>query len=510
MKRKPKRKIRIIITSIIVILLVVLAIFCWENHFKYLTITQKVELIAVELKSEFEPSVEEYIDAPDFVLDQFTIDASAVDSSKTGTYLLTVSDGRKDYDVDVVVEDTQAPTVTVASSNEFNVVVGGSIHINSVEEMLQIEDASEYTVCFGNDLDEMAITEESIQDGKFIFTIVVTDKYGNAITQEIEISDNLYVPEDFPIWYQVASENIQKLTVDLLAQHCADICEVEEKFGLAGWETVADVVDVQLEEGVDPFDQYLVYGELASMKNPELLQRFDDLGWKIIIAKTDGYLVGEDYGLTGRLAGVIAYDDHWIKLPGKRIDDLYNSNVNYGVCHEMGHFIDWYFGYPSKTNEFKAIYTEENERCLGVCDAYVLWINNDVSKHWIYDKQHTEYIRQNPEEYFAEFYSYMVHYQNLDKSVVSEYTFLKKNIENCPKTGEFIQNYIDKTETIITDNIESSKHAESTSIQNDESNQANNEVREETTYYLPPEDEYWWDIPVLPEDMELQVGEIPM
>lgn len=504
MENKSKR-INWLIICIIVIAFVIQAVFFWEISLKYLTITQKVDSVAVEINSEYEPKVTEFIDAPQFVLDRFAVDMSKVALDTVGEYTLCVSDGRRTYEVQITVEDTQAPVIEAVKKNEFNVIVGSDISVYDVESMLQITDASAYTVWIGNQQLYVPVTAESVQDGKILCKVIVIDEYGNRESQEIEITENILNPDEFPEWYQVASEDIQHETIRSLRNECTDIADVEERFGLAGWEAVAEVVNVQLEVGVDPFDKYLVYGELASMQNPELMQKFDDCGWKIIIANSDGYLNGEDYGLKGEMAGITAYDYHWIKLPGKRIDDLRDSNVDIAVYHEMGHFVDWYFSYPSKTKEFKSIYREENESCLGLGDADAIWAYNYMGGFWLEDEGHTEYIRQNSEEYFAEFFCYLVQYQNLDKYGRPEYELLENNIEDCPKTYEYVQRYVDITKTPID-----SMGSQITVVTEEVNDVPTEPIQSPPIYSVPTEDEYWWDVPVLPEGIDLGWGEIPM
>ena len=118
---------------------------------------------------------------------------------------------------------------------------------------------------------------------------------------------------------------------------------------------------------------------------PEGIRRaFEEQDWKITITNepissfSEAGIVGNINGLTQTKTKTIFLSD---KMAGA------NS-----LCHEMAHFIDYYYDWPSKSDEFLEIYKRESKvfRPLNSFD-------------W-------DYQRSNPQEFFASVYAESVYY----------------------------------------------------------------------------------------------------
>ena len=84
-------------------------------------------------------------------------------------------------------------------------------------------------------------------------------------------------------------------------------------------------------------------------------ESFEADGFKILITKKnldENYYAGETDGF---INGIFSYQRKTIFLYGTE------SALKASMLHEFGHYLDWKNGFPSRTEEFKAIYDAEKD-----------------------------------------------------------------------------------------------------------------------------------------------------
>ena len=136
-------------------------------------------------------------------------------------------------------------------------------------------------------------------------------------------------------------------------------------------------------------------------------------GWKIII--TDGHVGGifyndfaySIYGGYVEPAAVTDCDYHVIYFSDSAID------MEHAVAHEVGHYIDSQFNFPSESAEFAEIFYEERYS-LTSTSSY----SDDTSHYTTY-----------PQEFFAETAAQAIKFPELSQSTT-------------PKSYEFVMKYI--------------------------------------------------------------------
>lgn len=129
-------------------------------------------------------------------------------------------------------------------------------------------------------------------------------------------------------------------------------------------------------------------------------QNYEENGWAVYVTTEN---LGQKY--FGRKMSILALTVTEEKAI--YIDD--HEKAARSVIHEMGHYIDYSFGFISSTDEFSSIFREEAEKFRSI---HYTHINNTCTEL----------------EYFAE--SYLV--------MITEPDIL---IEYCPKTYEFLKKY---------------------------------------------------------------------
>lgn len=150
--------------------------------------------------------------------------------------------------------------------------------------------------------------------------------------------------------------------------------------------------------GIDT-DKAKNYVEEYLSKIPvQILKAFDSENWKIIITNEE---LKEKFGFTYEIYGVTDYDTKTIYTYASE------DAIQYGLGHEIGHFVDMYMGDLSQTLEWNKLvktinpqYTpayyftlgnNENKGLEYFADSFLLYINDkllltkcslEVSKFW--------------------------------------------------------------------------------------------------------------------------------
>lgn len=133
-----------------------------------------------------------------------------------------------------------------------------------------------------------------------------------------------------------------------------------------------------------------------------LQQRFIDSGWKVVLSGTN---LSARYGYSVSIAGLTCSGEKTIYLDNR------TRAVERAFMHELCHFLDYSYGWPSGTDEFENIFNAEKTRYAdlnGVGDGHTT---------------------SNVREYFASVVSDMIIY-GADK------------IGDIPETYNYIMNYV--------------------------------------------------------------------
>lgn len=131
-------------------------------------------------------------------------------------------------------------------------------------------------------------------------------------------------------------------------------------------------------------------------------QHFIESGWSLIVSGEELSLKTKTYKPGYTMDGVtfykrkIVYIGNYVESPG------------YALLHEMGHYLDYSYGYISDSKEFQKIYKEEAKN------------HHSSSGDWV-----TGYATESPREYFADVF---------DLAIKDPETCKK----NTPKTYGFI------------------------------------------------------------------------
>ncbi len=132
---------------------------------------------------------------------------------------------------------------------------------------------------------------------------------------------------------------------------------------------------------------------------PNVVNAFSSNGWTINITNEN---IASKYfgGAYSNVLGATKTDSKQIIIQNKK------SCVRESVVHEMGHFVDWYFDFPSLSDEFWEIYNQE-------VDTFKSRISNSSSV-------------RNEMEFFAHTFYYLI-----------------KDPSKCtPMATQYVQNYI--------------------------------------------------------------------
>ena len=144
---------------------------------------------------------------------------------------------------------------------------------------------------------------------------------------------------------------------------------------------------------------------------PENVRQYlEDRGWTFICSAQS---FGKRYGYTGSILALTVYNDKVIYIDNRK-------KAEPSIVHEVGHAIDYSYGFTSNSQEFNDIFAVEH---------------NNVSSFWKTHHNNTD----TAVEYFAEaFQIYVQQPENLQ-------TY-------CPQTYDYIQNIVSGLRPETTEN----------------------------------------------------------
>lgn len=154
----------------------------------------KQDTVTIELGEKLPEEQEYYVSSNEKAVENTTLDFSAVDLEKVGSYEVAACYRDKIFPFTVVVQDTTKPTLKLANDGKFELIEGGSL--SGQEIVADAEDLSGIaSIVFSdnvtvdkkekNMLAAIRLTYE--KEGNYTNTCTVTDENGNAATADISI-----------------------------------------------------------------------------------------------------------------------------------------------------------------------------------------------------------------------------------------------------------------------------------------------------------------------------------
>ena len=181
-------------------------------------------------------------------------------------------------------------------------------------------------------------------------------------------------------------------------------------------DSVAATAEYKIPQTASPYDNKVV-GEsgtsqvVINMANDYwnknipnwLKEKYINSGWNLVIS---GIPLKTRFGYSVSIAGITDYEAKTIYVDNRK------SPVNRGtISHEIGHFVDGVYNFPSLTNEFKELFQKEK--------------NNFIYTGAVGDNHE----KSNSMEYFASVFQDMITHNDRVKSQI-------------PETYNFINHYI--------------------------------------------------------------------
>lgn len=127
-------------------------------------------------------------------------------------------------------------------------------------------------------------------------------------------------------------------------------------------------------------------------------ERIEDCGWQVVFTTDDFW---SQYGYTDVVVGVTDYQSQtiWVKASTSRLQVV--------IFHEIGHFVDWYWDFPSQTSEFTDLY------------------NNERSGFNEY-KSYDDHAQTAPIEYFATIWEQIYLAPDTESSAPESFAFVRQ------------------------------------------------------------------------------------
>ncbi len=159
-----------------------------------------------------------------------------------------------------------------------------------------------------------------------------------------------------------------------------------------------------------PLDEYyVVLAETLIYLPQDLLNKFYADGWGIVITQESL----SDMYYKGVYNNVMAVTDGYIKVIWLSAEE---DAIRNSVIHEMGHYLQFTYGFPNQTEEFEAIYKAER-------------------KKFVVPGGSAAQARSSSLEYFAEaFQEYFLHPDSLLKNTPLTYQYMANYVTNFVNT----------------------------------------------------------------------------
>lgn len=172
----------------------------------------------------------------------------------------------------------------------------------------------------------------------------------------------------------------------------------------------------------------LVYAGLSQIPQ-NVLQKYDDLGWEIVLSNDN---LKKKHQVEGEPVGICSYIDKCIEVTSLAENSWFFDDT---IIHEMGHFVESAVGGNNTNNwarfkkTWKSLYNKTKAKGSG---SYSLQTNSLLEN--LSDVYYREYAFEGEEEFFAESYVLYVEYPEKFKAAYPEvYAFVDEYVSKLSK-----------------------------------------------------------------------------
>ena len=155
-------------------------IYIWVNR-----VQPAFSSIVYELGEEISDNPEDYVLGPERIVEQGELDLSQVDQSKVGIYQAFVRCGKSQFQYEITIQDTTAPTI-VLQNEPVCLALDREYH---VEELVRrVEDADSFVTLYVQDVSGLLETVNYHNTGTFVCIVVAEDTSGNRASVSIPVT----------------------------------------------------------------------------------------------------------------------------------------------------------------------------------------------------------------------------------------------------------------------------------------------------------------------------------
>lgn len=181
-KKRKGTKIRRVLFALLIIGVIGFGFwaYMWVNR-----VQPAFSSIVYELGDEISRNLEDYVLGPERIVRQGELDLSQVDRNKTGTYQAFVRCGKSEFQYEIIIQDTVAPTVTLRNEPVYLALD----REYSVEELVwRVEDADSFVTLHVQDVSGLLETVNYHNTGTFVCIVVAEDTSGNRISVSVPVT----------------------------------------------------------------------------------------------------------------------------------------------------------------------------------------------------------------------------------------------------------------------------------------------------------------------------------
>ena len=180
-----RRKAHIIRRVFLTLLTTGLIIFGFWAYIQINRVQPAFSSIVYELGEEISRDPEDYVLGPERIVEQGELDLSQVDQSKTGTYQAFVRCGKNEFQYEIIIQDTIAPTVILRNEP----VCLALDREYSVKDLVRrVEDADSFVTLYVQDVSGALETVNYHNTGVFVCIVVAMDTSGNSTSVSVPVT----------------------------------------------------------------------------------------------------------------------------------------------------------------------------------------------------------------------------------------------------------------------------------------------------------------------------------
>lgn len=141
--------------------------------------------IVYELGDEISQNPEDYVLGPERIVEQGELDLSQVDRNKTGTYRAFVHCGKNEFQYEITIQDTTAPTIVLRDEP---VCLALDREYPAEELVRKVEDADSFVTLHVQDVSGLLETVNYHSTGTFVCIVVAEDTSGNRASVSVPVT----------------------------------------------------------------------------------------------------------------------------------------------------------------------------------------------------------------------------------------------------------------------------------------------------------------------------------